>query len=232
MRIWVTRAAPEADATARRLRALGHAPLLAPVLAVRPVEGPGPDLEGVGAIAFTSRNGVRAFAGLCGERGLPCFAVGGATARAAKDLGFTTVHASAGDALALAAFIAGRRTSFEGHVLHAAPELPAADLIGALTELGVRARSHVVYRTEPLALAPAALVALEADPVELDGVLVHSPQAARRLAEFAALDLAAPELVSFCISPAAAEPLKRLNFKTILTSPFPNELSLLNLIQA
>ena len=232
MRIWVTRAAPEADATARRLRTMGHAPLLGPVLAVRPVDGPGPDLAGVGAIAFTSRNGVRAFAGLCSERALPCFAVGGATARAAKDLGFSTVHASAGDALALAAFIAGRRASFEGRLLHAAPEQPAVDLIAALTQLGVAARAHVVYRTEPLALAPAALVALEADPVELDGVLIHSPQAARRLAEFSALDHAAPELTAFCISPASAEPLKRLNFKTVFTAPFPNELSLLNLIQA
>jgi uroporphyrinogen-III synthase len=232
MRVWVTRAEPEAEATARRLRDRGHAPLLAPVLEIQPARGPPPDLAGVGAIAFTSRNGVRAFASLCVERALPCFTVGGATARAATDVGFSTVHASAGDALALAAFIAERRNAFEGQVLHAAPEIPAADLIGALKALGVPARVHVVYRTEPLPLSSAAMSALGADPVELDGVLVHSPHAGRTLAKFAALDIASAELIAWCISPAAAEPLKRLNFKAIRTAPFPNEQSLLNLIQA
>ena len=230
MRIWVTRAEPEAEATARRLRTRGHSPLIAPVLAVRQLDR-APNLGGVGAIAFTSRNGVRAFAALCSERALPCFAVGGSTARAARDIGFSSVQASAGDALALAAFIAGRRSSFQGHVLHAAPEAPAQDLIGALTGLGVVARAHVVYRAEPLPLAPAALSALEADPIELDGVLVHSPQAARSLAQYPALELAAPELVAFCISAAAAEPLNRLNFQALRAAPLPNELSLLNLIE-
>jgi uroporphyrinogen-III synthase len=230
MRIWVTRAAPEADATAKRLRKKGHAPLAAPVLEVRHLDRP-PDLGGVGAIAFTSRNGVRAFAALSAERALPCFAVGGGTARAASDLGFKSVKASAGDALALAAYIAGQRTTFQGEVLHAAPEQPAQDLIAALKDLQVPARAHVVYRATPLPLAPAALSALQANPPELDGVMVHSPQAARRLAEFPALERAAAELIAFCISPAAAEPLKGLDFKAIRVAPFPNELSLLNLIE-
>jgi uroporphyrinogen-III synthase len=232
MRIWVTRAEPEAEATARRLRDRGHSPLLAPVLEILPAAGPAPDLDGVGAIAFTSRNGVRAFAALCGERSLPCFAVGGATARAASDLGFSTVHASAGDAVALAGFIAERRSHFEGHVLHAAPEIPAGDLIGALKAHGVAARAHVVYRTKPLPLPPSALSAMQADPVELDGLLVHSPHAGRTLAGFPPLDIAAPELVAFCISPAVAEPLKRLDFKAIRIAAFPNEQSLLNLLEA
>jgi uroporphyrinogen-III synthase len=230
MRIWVTRAEPEAEATARRLRERGHSPLLAPVLGVRHLEGPCPDLAGVGAIAFTSRNGVRAFAAISAERALPAFAVGGATARAASDLGFATVHISAGDALDLAGFIAERRAAFSGHVLHAAPETPAADLIGALKGLGVPARAHVVYRTVPLPLDPAALSALDCEPPELDGVLIHSPQAARRIAQFAAVEKAAPELVAWCISPAAAEPLRRLGFAAVHTARFPNEESLLKLL--
>jgi uroporphyrinogen-III synthase len=230
MRIWVTRAEPEAEGTARRLRERGHAPLLGPVLAVRQLDA-APDLAGVGALAFTSRNGVRAFAALSDERALPAFAVGGSTARAALDVGFTTVDASAGDALALAALIAGRRTSFQGHVLHAAPQTPAQDLVAALEGLGVAARAHVVYRTEPLALAPAVLGALMSEPVELDAVLVHSPHAGRVLAGFPELETVAGELAAFCISPAAAEPLGRLNFKAIRAAPFPNELSLLNLIE-
>ena len=232
MRIWVTRAAPEAQATARRLRARGHAPLVAPVLEVRPLDGPEPDLEGVGAIAFTSRNGVRAFCALSPERGLPAFAIGRATARAARDLGFSKVHSAEGDAMALAALIIERRAAFSGHVLHASPETPAGDLVGALNARGVPARAQVVYRTTPLGLAAAALGALQADPIELDALTVHSPQAARRLAQFAELDRAAGRLVAYCISAAAAEPLNGLIFQGLLIAPFPNEASMLKLIES
>ena len=232
MRIWVTRAAPEAQATARRLRTRGHAPLVAPVLEVRPLNGPEPDLDDVGAIAFTSRNGVRAFCALSSERSLPVFAVGRATAKAARDLGFGKVHSAEGDTFALATLIAERRTAFSGHVLHASPETPAGDLIAALAAHGVPARAHVVYRTAPLGLAAAALSALQADPIELDALTVHSPQAARRLAQFVELEQAAVQLTAYCISPAAAEPLKRLNFHALRAAPFPNEASLLKLIES
>jgi uroporphyrinogen-III synthase len=230
MRIWVTRAAPEADNTAARLRERGHSPLVAPVLKVRHMDK-APDLAGVGAVAFTSRNGVRAFAALSRERAMTCFAVGGATAQAARDIGFSDVHSADGDALALAELIAGRRASFAGAVLHAAPEAPAQDLVKALGGHGVHARAHVVYRTEPLPLDRAALSALQAEPVELDAVLVHSAQAARHLSQFPALEQVAPDLLAFCISPAAAEPLKALEFRVLKSAPFPNELGLLSLVE-
>jgi uroporphyrinogen-III synthase len=232
MRIWVTRAAPEAQATARRLRTRGHAPLVAPVLEVHPAEGPGPDLSEVGAIAFTSRNGVRAFSALTKDRSLPVFAVGRSTAKAARDVGFAKVHSSEGGAAALAALIGQRQAAFSGHVLHAAPEKAAGDLIGALKQQGVSARAHVVYRAEPLELSPAALSALHADPIELDAIVVHSPEAARRLAQFADLERAAEYLVAYCISPAAAEPLKKLNFRQLRSAQFPTEASLLKLIES
>ncbi len=228
MRIWVTRAAPEAEATARRLRAGGHAPLIAPVLEVRHLDGPAPDLDGVGALAFTSRNGVRAFAALSPERRLPAFTVGRATARAARDLGFTDVICANGDAAALAALIAQQRT--EGEVLHAAPEIPAADLPAALAERGIRARAHVVYKTEALALGAAAAAALKSDPPEIDAVLVHSPRAAARLAGLVELQKAAARIEAYCISEAAAEPLQGLNFKALRWAPVPDETSLLGLL--
>lgn len=232
MRIWVTRAAPEGQATARRLRTRGHAPLVAPVLEVRPLDGPEPDLRGVGAIAFTSRNGVRAFCALTSDRSLPVFAVGRSTAKAARDSGFSRVRSSEAGAMALAALIAERRADFSGDVLHAAPEKPAGDLIGALKAQGLTARAHVVYRAEPLALSPAALSALQADPIELDAITVHSPQAARRLAQFLEVERAAERLVAYCISPAAAEPLKKLNFLALRAAQFPTEASLLKLIES
>ena len=96
MRIWVTRTLPEAEATAGRLRALGHLPLVAPVLEVREVGG-ALDLKGVGALAFTSRNGVAAFAARHADRALRVYAVGAATEAAARGHGFAEVTSAEGD---------------------------------------------------------------------------------------------------------------------------------------
>ena len=86
-RIWITRAQPGADATAERVRALGHEAIVAPLLAVRALDDVHVDLNGVAALAFTSANGVRAFSDICGERSLRVFAGGAATAQAARAAG-------------------------------------------------------------------------------------------------------------------------------------------------
>jgi uroporphyrinogen-III synthase len=222
MRIWITRAQPEADATAERLRALGHAPVVGPVLKVEPA-GAAPSLDGVGALAFTSRNGVRAFSALSRERDLPVFTVGDATAEAARAAGFAEVASASGDVAALAELVASRKASLKGAVLHAAPEEPAGDLAAALAARGVTATTQAVYRT-----APADFVL----PPDLDVVLIHSAKAARRLAQDAALTTAAPAMTALCISPAAAAPLQGLGFREVLSAPEPSEAALLETFRA
>src|ERR1700760_3247119 len=91
LKIWITRAQPGADATAERVRLMGHEPIIAPLLAVKLAPGVDVSLSGVAALAFTSANGVRAFADLSGERAIRVFAVGAATAEAAKAAGFRLV---------------------------------------------------------------------------------------------------------------------------------------------
>ncbi|MGI8842005.1 MAG: uroporphyrinogen-III synthase, partial [Caulobacteraceae bacterium] len=116
--VWITRAPPGAEATAERVRALGFAPVVAPLLAVRAV-GEGPiDLVGVGALAFTSANAVAAFAARSPEGVVPVFAVGEATAAAARAAGFSAVVSADGDVAALAATIAARAGALTGAVLH------------------------------------------------------------------------------------------------------------------
>ena len=232
MRIWVTRTAPDAEATAERLRALGHAPLVAPVLEVRPIGGPAPDLEGVGALAFTSRNGVNAFAAISAARDLPVFVVGEATARAARGSGFARVQSADGDVAALAELIARGRDGFSGVLLHLGAQAPAEDLPAALKPHGVAARAHPVYRTDPVAAPVAIAAALAARPVELDAVLVHSPRAAACLADIADLQRAAQLIDAYCISAAAAAPLKPLNLRSVAVAPHPDETALLNLLSS
>ena len=49
-----------AQAIAAQLRAMGHEPVLAPLLTPQFVDGPEPDFDGVQAILATSANGIRA----------------------------------------------------------------------------------------------------------------------------------------------------------------------------
>ena len=217
-RVWITRTQPQADATAARLLALGFEPVVAPVLVTRPVADAGVDLSGVEALAFTSATGVRAFAGLSPARDLPVFAVGSATAEAARTAGFDDVQIGGGDVHALVAAILA---ATPGRVLNPTARAPAADLTALLAAHGVSASSIVVYETVPTE---------EAAPVDIDALLVHSPRAARIVADLISSARAAA-LRAFVISEAAAAPLRTLAFATIATALFPDEASLLDLLQ-
>lgn len=220
MRVWVTRARPEADATAERLRGMGHEPLVAPLLAVEVLDGL-LDLSGVGALAFTSRNGVRAYAQRETGRDLPVYAVGDGTADAARQAGFRHIRSAAGDVEALARLIAADPDRPRGQVLHPGAAEPAGDLAAALAGAGIGARTAAVYRTSALPPSPAAV---QAWPT-LDAVLIHSPKAARALAASAAA-LPPPGPALFCISEAAAAPA-RARFSPVLVAVSPDEPSLL-----
>lgn len=226
-RLWVTRAEPGASETAARLRALGLEPEVFPLLRVEPATGGAFDLEGLQSLAFTSANGVRAFGQLSPRRDFSVFAVGPATAAAAKAAGFAQVTAGDGDGRALAERIAA--LSPAGEIGVAAPDLPAFDLAGALQAKGLTARRLILYRTEMATDVPPALRrALAAQAI--DGVLLHSPRAAEALA---GLDLAAPiiaDLELFALSEACAAPVRGLGWRRLQVARSPQDAELLKLI--
>ena len=210
-RVWVTRAEPGASRTAARLTALGFEPVVAPLLAIRPLT-PIVDLTGVAALAFTSVNGVTAFAALNAVRDKPVFAVGDATAEAARASGFTDVRSASGDARALARLIA--EAEFRGAVLAPGAAEPAADLAASLAGV-VEVRALAVYEAVETGV-PA--------PAGFDAVLVHSPRAARALAMHAwALD----DRLAVAISAAAAEPLEDLGLREIRIADTPTDAALI-----
>ena len=229
MRVWVTRASPGAEATASRLTALGHAPLIAPLLAVRPIAGARLDFNRVGAIAFTSANAVKALAAKYpqGGRALPVFAVGEATADAARAAGFADAVSADGDVAALAELIIDRKAGIAGAVLHPSALKPAGDLAGALAAAGLETRTTPIYDTvEASTLPQRAVEALAGDSV--DAVLLHSPRAASVLARL--LPGSAQDITAYALSEACAAPVREIDFKRILTAPEPAESALLALL--
>jgi uroporphyrinogen-III synthase len=157
MQVLVTRPEPDASEFAALCRENGLAPVMCPLMEVV-FEAAAVDLTGVGALAFTSANGVRAYLANCTDKTLPVFAVGEATAQIAAEAGFSAVKIAGGDVEALAGLIAGHRRSFSGAVLHLAGAARAGDLIAALGVQHIAARRLTLYTMrEAEALPPAAL---------------------------------------------------------------------------
>lgn len=219
--VWITRARPGAEATAARVQALGFAPIIDPLLAVEPLDVE-IDLGPVAALAFTSANGVEAFARLHGARHLPVFAVGRATARAAEGAGFHSVSSADGDVEDLARLVVG---AAGGPVLWAGAREPAGDLVGLLRDCGVMAHGVAVYETVERAPSAATLAAATT-------VLLHSPRAARGLATLL-VERPAPALRVLCLSRAVAAQLAGLvKPGSVAVAPRPEESALLDLLTA
>lgn len=223
--LWITRARPGADATAARVRALGIEPIVAPLLEVRPLPGGDLNLAGVSALAFTSANAVAAFAARSPERGLRVFAVGDATAAAARAQRFQSVLSAQGDVGALASALTTRRRELGGAILYPAAAEPSQDLAGALAAVGLNVRQVAVYET--VAVEPPATLA-ERLP-EIDGVLLHSARAAQGLAKFAKTH-PTPQLIAYCLSRQIARGLARAGLAQVLSAQQPNETALLALV--
>jgi uroporphyrinogen-III synthase len=214
--VWITRAQPGADATAARVAALGYQPLVAPVLVLRTLDTV-VDLEDADVLAFTSGNGVRAFAGLSPRRDRPAFCVGRATAEAARAAGLEAISAD-GDAQALAERLVAALPR-GARVLHPCATELAGDLDGPLAAAGLRLRHLPVYES-------VAVERLPEGATQSSAVLIHSPRAARTVAALLAARTDGTGLRVLAISEAAATPL-RDSMTDIRVAACPDETSLL-----
>lgn len=221
MKVLITRPQPDAGAFAAECAQAGMETVLAPLMDIAIRRAP-VDLGGAGAVAFTSANGARAFAANCAERALPAFAVGEASAAAARQAGFQTVYAAGGDVDALAALIAGRREALGGAVLHAAGARRAGDLIAALAAVGVSGRRLVLYEAVEADKLPDAAVAAIAGAAPADWAALFSPASAAllaRLVRAAGLDDRLKAMRAACLSEAVAAAARALDWRAVKIAP-------------
>jgi len=187
-RLLVLRPEPGATATVEKARRMGLDAIAVPLFHIEAIDWEAPEASGFEGLLLTSANAVR-FGGeqLNSLRGLKAYAVGSATADAARDAGFDI--AASGDA-----GVERLLGSIEPHLrlLHLCGEdrREPVDAAQAITRL-------TVYRATPVENPDVAAA-------EASIAVIHSPRAGRRFAELvenramsiAAISAAAAEAVS------------------------------------
>ena len=168
---------------------------------------------------------MRAFCAWSVRRDLPVYAVGAATAVAARTAGFVAVVYADGDVADLARLILERRP--HGLVLHPCGRDRSGDLAGALAARSIPAVTLPLYATEAVrALAPAVAERLATGGLE--AVLVHSPKAGRVLATLLAGREGVAGLQVVGLSPACVRPLEPLGLAARSAAATPDEEALLD----
>lgn len=233
MRLLITRPEEDGSRLAERIEALGHQPVMLPLLDIAFPELPHVPLGGVQALIATSRNALRALrrnGAFVEARGLPIYCVGEATADFAGQLGFADIRAGAGTAKDLAPLIARTAKPGDGALLYLTGEQIAFDLAGVLAALRFEVIRVIVYAAQEHDGAAAQLAAHLHAGVE--GAVLMSPRTAQI---FAALIEAAPAadirgLTCYCYSQAVAKPLEHIQGLRLSIAARPAEADLLMLI--
>lgn len=217
----VLRPEPGNRATIARLAESGINAVALPLFAVHPLDWTVPDPADFDALILTSANAVRgAGDGLSLLKVLPVYAVGEATATAARGAGIDVMTTGSDDATALLALARGagvtRALHLGGRESMITPGTPGTDIVR---------RSVAVYASDAVAMPPRSLATM------IDGIaLLHSPRAARHLAgliDMAGFDRRRMTLAA--LSPAVATAAGE-GWAAIWTAPVPTDAALITLV--
>ncbi len=227
MRVLITRPGDDAHETARRLEALGHKPIVAPLLRVYYKDYMQIELAHVQAVLLTSANGARGLRWCTRERDIPIFTVGQKTAEVARDEGFTKVRSADGDATELAQAVLKWADPAKGLLLYAKGANADGRLAAALESKGFRVIERIVYE---VAVAPTELLLRALTKQRPEAAVFFSSHSARAFCEFVAvqgLKDKVRRIIAVAISEATAESLKPLQFREIRVASAPNQDALL-----
>jgi len=235
MRVLVTRPQHSGERTAKRLRELGHEPILLPLS--RPVHDASAALRGLtttkGSIAITSAEAIRALTSHAAElaihRARPVFAVGDATAEEARKIGFTSITASGGSGTDLAETIAKQAG---GAVVYLAGSPRAATFEKRAQEMGLQIVVVECYRMEPVEPSPQTLETILIDQ-RPDAVLLYSRQTAENFFHAAAAQMqdgSTDGMRFLCLSKSVAEVIPAPLQSAVSIAEMPEERSLLSLL--
>jgi uroporphyrinogen-III synthase len=221
MNILITRPEPGATATADRLSALGHNPILLPCLTITPRPAHLPETPA--AIIITSGQAIPALP--AAYQNLPVFCVGDATAARLKTAGFSNIESADGDATDLFRLIRSKNlpgthllVTGRGHGLQLSAQLRAG---------GTKIIRRIVYKAKPAQkLSAEAAAALAARKIQ--AALFYSAESARAFTQLKPPNTA--HIEALALSPAVAAALHGLPWIKIRVALAPTELDLLALL--
>ncbi len=186
---------------------------LVPLIEIVPM-GLSVDLSGAMGVVFSSTNGVMAASGQTARRDLTAYCVGKATTEAARRAGWPArMMGETAEALVDAMAASG----VSGPVVHLSGCHVRGDIAARLTAAGCRACRQPVYDQKLLDLGAAAR-----DVIAGGGPIIaplFSPRTAQRLVDQCPSDA---RLHLIALSPAVAEPLKKLQFSRVFLCERPD----------
>lgn len=241
MRIVVTRPQRSGERTAAKLEALGHTPVLLPLFhpvhhgerAISALSNP------MGAIAATSAEALRALARseeqLAPYLSKPLFAVGGATAEAARKTGFERIFTASGDALGLTALVTQHRTFLteDEPLLYLAGRPRGTVFEEGLAAAAIPFRTVDCYEMLPSVISQSMLETALAEPAA-DVVLLYSSEAARAFFRHVSVDryrlkLAATKFI--CISHNVLSLVPEIFHANAIAAKEPSEAAMFELLR-
>lgn len=225
MRVLITRPREDAGPLAGLLADRGFDCFVEPLLEVDFTRARGADLPSHAAVLLTSANGARALDLAGGDRARPIYAVGDATAREARRLGFSDVASAGGDVDDLAALVAGARLPGDGTLLHVAGKHVAGDLPGLLEAGGFTVIRRQLYEVNA---ATAFTADLESAFVRDDiaAVLLFSPRTAKTFNRLAATGGTGRQMrncLALCLSDAVADAVAGLSWRGVHVAAAPTQ---------
>lgn len=234
MRVLLTRPRDQAEEMAAELKSLGHEVIVSPLLERQMLEISN-DFNGVGALVFTSLNGVAAVEGRIPEEllAVPVFVVSERTAAAAEEAGFKNLIVGPGRARGLLPLIIGFKGEIAGPIVHISGEDVRTDMAPLLNAAGRSAERLTAYRmVAQSGLSHEAASALRQG--QLDAVLFFSPRNAKlfvTLMRAEGLAAGFGGVIAGALSDAVAEPLNRLQWAVIRTAARPDRRAMLELLE-
>lgn len=220
MRIAVTRPSEDAIALIMALQLQGHQVISAPLLKIEITPPTMFPVRHWQALVLTSANAVRALSvhpQLREFLSATCCCVGPASAAAARQLGFTDVHAAGGGLHELKQLITGVLDPAAGPLLY-----PSGEVVSGEMEIaGFEIHRAVVYAAVPAQeFGPSLRTAIRER--SLDGVMLYSPRSAqiwaKLLRTYDLLDHA-QNVVHYCLSRNVADALSFVSIRKIAATP-------------
>lgn len=207
-RIWITRTLPSAEKSAEAWTLAGFEPVVAPLLAVKPVK-PEIAIPDGAELIITSAQAIRH----CGASGddRRVYTVGSATAQIARDHGFTNVVSADGDWEDLLSVI----MPTDNPLVHVSGQVVRGHLVQRLKARGFQVSRVIVYETQAVTDWPI-------NPSDVQAVALYSPLASQTLMQLPARDI--DHLTAYCLSAAVSD---ELSGPDIRVASHPNESALI-----